>query len=148
LIKKLFHNTADHPLIQFVRYMMAGGLAFLVNAVLLFCLTIPDFFQKYYLIAASVSFIAGVIVAYILSVMWVFSRRNVSNKKLEFVLFVAVGVVGLVFNSVIITLCTEILFLKYFPITDKHIRINVSNVVSTAVVFIWNFTARKLALFR
>ena len=82
-------------------------------------------------------FLLGLLTNYVLSIAWVFSKRNVGSPWAEFAVFAVIGVVGLGMNELILWGLTGGLGL-YYP---------VSKLVSTAVVFGWNFGARKLALF-
>ena len=51
--------------------------------------------------------------------------------------FAIIGVIGLIFNELIMYAGTDILHLHYM----------VSKLISTAIVFFWNFFARKFLLF-
>jgi putative flippase GtrA len=66
----------------------------------------------------------------------------------EFLLFAGVGVIGLGLNTLFIYILTDIFFVKVMLIPGKQLRILVSKIISGAFVYIWNFTARKISLFR
>ncbi len=90
-------------------------------------------------IAASLSFIAGVFLAYQLSIRWVFLQRQYrQNPQLEWVTFVAVGIVGLAITQVILWIGIEIL--------GKNPEI--TRFIASGVTFVCNFFGRKLLLFR
>jgi putative flippase GtrA len=127
--KWLFQST-DKWLIQFIRYFFVGGVAALVNILLLFILT--DIFFIYYLLSNVLSFIAGLTVNYILSKRLVF-YTNFGNKKIEFILYGFIGGIGLVFDTGLIYFFTEIMGIYYL----------FSKIISTFLVFVWNFLARK-----
>ena len=44
--------------------------------------------------AAVLGFVGGVATAYLLSVRWAFRRRAVSDHRLEFLIFLGIGIVG------------------------------------------------------
>jgi putative flippase GtrA len=121
---------------QLMRYTIVGGVAFVVDFGSLYCLA--EFGKVHYLVSAALAFTLGLVVNYSMSVSWVFSRRNVSNRYAEFTIFAVVGVVGLGLNHVFMFFFTEKIALFYLQ----------SKLISTALVFLWNFFGRKLLLFR
>lgn len=134
-IRKILFEPTDNTLIQLLRYTFVGGTAFIVDFGLLYVLT--EYLNLHYLYSATLSFIAGVIVNYFLSKIWVFQKGKVSNRWIEFLIFALIGIIGLGFNN---------LFLWIF--TDKlHIYYMISKILTTLIVYLWNFFARKLILF-
>lgn len=121
---------------QFARYLVAGGLAFVVDAGSLYLLT--QFVGLYYLTSAAVGFLFGLVTCYCLNRLWVFDRRTVGNAALEFFVFTVIGVVGLGSNEVII----------WFVSGKIHIHYMVGKAISGGIVMFWNFGARKFLLFR
>lgn len=120
---------------QFFRYFVVGGVAFAVDFALLYLLT--EFARLYYLFSASLAFVAGVAVNYALSVTWVFNHRSIDNRMHEFAIFAVIGMLGLVFNAALIWFFTELAGLHYLG----------SKVVAAALIFLFNFGARKALLF-
>jgi putative flippase GtrA len=120
---------------QFFRYFIVGGVAFVVDFALLYLLT--EFARLYYLFSASVAFMAGIAVNYVLSVSWVFDHRCIDNRMHEFALFAAIGVLGLTFNAALIWLFTEQVGFHYL----------ISKMVAAALIFLFNFGVRKALLF-
>lgn len=136
LALELFKDPADSTHIQFFRYAFVGGIAFLFDFGILYALT--EFAGVYYLVSATLSFLAGLAVNYTLSVAWVFTRHTLRSRWLEFWIFVAVGVVGLGLNDLFMWLFTGVAGMYFLY----------SKIVATVLVFLWNFFARKLSLFR
>ena len=91
--KKIFYGASDNLLIQFVRYFFVGGFAFIVDFGLLYILS--EYAGLHYLLSATLSFIAGLVVNYIISCIWVFNNSKFRNRIVEFLFFAAIGVVGL-----------------------------------------------------
>ncbi|HTU25974.1 MAG TPA: GtrA family protein [Pirellulales bacterium] len=120
---------------QAVRYLAVGGIAFGVDFGVLVLLTE---ITGHYLIAASVAFVLGLMTNYLLCIRWVFTSRSLDQPWLEFAIFVAVGLVGLVLNEVLMYLGTDKLGFDY----------RISKLFSVALVLCWNFGARKILLFR
>ncbi len=134
--QRLFVNKTDSIFIQFFRYFFVGGFAFVVDFSLLWLLT--DIIKFNYLFSAALAFIAGLFVNYIISILWIFTGKGLKNKKVEFGIFALIGVVGLLFNELFIWLFTEIAGFYYL----------ISKVFSTAIVYFWNFFARKYILYK
>jgi putative flippase GtrA len=121
---------------EFIRYGVASLVALVVDVGLLAALV--SWAHVYYLLAALLSFVAGIIVTYVLSIAWVFKHRSFTgSRSKELMVFVAIGVVGLLFNELILWICTSFFGIHYL----------VSKGFSVIVVFLWNFTARKVTLF-
>ena len=136
LFKRLFYGTTDRLLVQFVRYFFVGGFAFVVDFGLLYILT--EYAGLHYLLSATLSFISGLLVNYIISCIWVFSTSKFKNRLVEFLFFAAIGVVGLLLNDALIWLFTDCIGTHYM----------FSKIVAAAIVYLWNFFARKYLVFR
>ena len=74
---------------------------------LLYVLT--DFAHLQYLVSASVSFVAGLVVNYRLSTAWIFRHSKMSNRGAEFTVFALIGVVGLGLNDLLMWVFTSLL---------------------------------------
>ena len=136
LFHKLFYGSTDKLLVQFVRYFFVGGFAFVVDFGLLYILT--EYAGLHYLLSATLSFIAGLLVNYIISCLWVFNGSKFKNRLVEFLFFAAIGVVGLALNDALIWLFTDCIGTHYM----------FSKIVAAAIVYLWNFFARKYLVFR
>lgn len=131
----LFFGKTDNTLLQLFRYTFVGGFAFVVDFGLLFVLT--EYVGFHYLVSAAVAFVAGLLVNYALSKLWVFSRTSYSNRLVEFLLFALVGIIGLGLTEVFMWCFTTLLGLYYI----------LSKVITTAIVYLWNFFGRKYLIF-
>ena len=135
IIQKYLLEKTDNGFIQFLRYCFVGGLAFLVDYGMLYVLS--DLISLHYIIAASVAFIAGLVVNYFLSTRWVFSGAKLTNKRREFIVFALIGVVGLFLTDLLMYVLTDKVGFHYL----------ISKLVTAAIVLFWNFIARKVILF-
>jgi putative flippase GtrA len=133
--RDLLLGPTGNLLYQFARYQVVGGLSFLVDFGSLYLLT--EFAGFHYLISAAVAFLIGLVTNYILSRIWVFDRRTMDRVTAEFLVFAAIGIVGLGMNEVIIWLVREKIHFHYL----------VGKAISAGIVAIWNFGARKCVLF-
>lgn len=136
LVKRILTEESDNTLIQIFRYTIVGGFAFVVDFGSLWALT--EFAGFHYLVSAALAFVLGLTTNYLLSIAWVFNRRNVENRSKEFLIFAMVGVVGIGVNELMIWSLTEYAGFHYLA----------SKIASTFVVYVWNFGARKILLFR
>ena len=98
---------------------------------------LTEYFGIYYLVSNIFAFLSGLIVNYILSLVWVFDNRKIKKKRKELIIFTIIGLIGLIFNQ----LCL------YSMIDIIGANIVFSKIISTAIVFVWNFGARKIILF-
>ena len=134
-LQSIFIDKTNNTFLQLFRYTFVGGIAFLADFGTLFALT--EFLNIHYLISAAIAFILGLTVNYFLSVKWVFNIRTVNNKLLEFWLFALIGIIGLGLNELFIWIFTDLLSIYYL----------LSKIITTAIVYFWNFLARKFFLF-
>lgn len=136
IIEKIFVQPTNNSIIQLFRYCFVGGFAFIVDAGGLFVLT--EYAGMYYLLSASVSFVLGLVVNYLLSTAWIFRKSKLKNKWAEFLIYSVIGVVGLGLNALFLWLFTD----------GLHIYYMLSKIITAALVMLWNFIARKYILFK
>lgn len=120
---------------QFARYVLVGGLAFIVDFTALFFLT--ESLEFHYLVSASIAFLLGLVTNYLLCISWIFHHRTVSNRLHEFIIFSLVGIAGLLLNNLLIFLLTEFVSFHYL----------MSKAVAAAVILVFNFSLRRSLLF-
>jgi putative flippase GtrA len=118
-----------------VGYAAASGCALIVDLGALDVLV--QLFKWWYLAAASVSFLAGMGVAYQLSVRLVFRHRKLEDRRKEFVSFLAIGMVGLTLNAAVIYVAVSV-FAIYFL---------AAKCIAAGFTFVFNFFARRQLLF-
>jgi putative flippase GtrA len=136
LLKETLQLTPSRKLsVQFLRSIIVSIIA------LVFDFGLLVFFKQelgiYYLLAATLSFLVGVIVNYLLSVYWVFAEHKLSSRRSELIIFVLINAVGLGLNLIIISSMVDLLGADY----------RAAKAVSTVVVFFWNFIIRKKILY-
>lgn len=116
---------------QLFRFGVVGGLAFLIDAGLLYILT--EFCHIHYLISSVISFTVSLAFNYILSIIWVFDVKKKQTYK-DVILFVVLSVIGLGINQLVMFLGVDFL----------HIYYMLCKVISTIIVMIYNFITRKI----
>jgi putative flippase GtrA len=116
-------------------YGAASAVALTVDVTILWILV--HFFAWGYLSAATTSFLAGAVVAYVLSVKLAFKQHRLGDRRVEFVSFVAIGALGVIVNSVVMALAINQLGLHYL----------IAKAVAAGCTFTCNFIARRQILF-
>jgi putative flippase GtrA len=133
--RKLFIGRSDHTIVQFIRYGFVavvalifdfGTYALLVRAA-----------DMYPVLAATIGFTLGLFVNYLLSISWVFKDRT-RSKRVEFTTFFVIGLIGLGLTDIIIWVLA----------VEMHGDELIAKLVAAAIVFFWNFGARKILLFK
>jgi len=122
-------------LLEFVKYFATSGAALGVDAGLL---ALGSAGGLPYPAGAAIGFVAGLVVAYVLSTRWVFEARSVKNGWAEFGVFATIGVAGLALTELIL----------WVAIDRLGWHLSVAKVCSAGLVFLFNFGARKALLFR
>ena len=98
----LMLGATEHLGVQFMRYIVVGGLATVADFGVLVVLT--SGLGVHYLISNAAGFVAGLTVNYVLSVLWVFASRKLKSRIAEFTIFAVVGVVGLGLSQLVMYL--------------------------------------------
>lgn len=136
MFEYLLKNKTNNTLIQLFRYTFVGGIAFIFDFGSLYVLT--EIYNIHYMISAAIAFLIGLSINYYLSIVWVFKKRSLKSKSLEFSIFMLIGLVGLILNELFIWIFTEIANIYYLN----------SKILSTFLVYLWNFFIRKYILFK
>ncbi|MBQ9673161.1 MAG: GtrA family protein [Ruminococcus sp.] len=136
-LKGIFITPTKNGFLQFFRYVFVGGIATVVDWGVLFLST--DFFHIYHMVSTIIAFIAGLITNFLLSKLIVFKANEARvNAAMEFVSYTVIGVIGLVITEIIMFLFTNCWSLYYM----------LSKVIATIIVLVWNYTARKLIIYK
>ncbi len=130
------YETYTRWLSEFVKYFIAGGLAFIVDFSILMLLY--RLFHVHYLMATAIGLLFGFTITYLLSIKWVFRYRSVSDQKSEVSIFFFIGIIGFILSELIMWIGVDILLLTV-PMTK---------LIAAGIVFVWNFLIRKILLFR
>jgi len=120
---------------QFVLYGAISVAALAVDYCLLIFLT--EYVGLYYLVSASISFLAGMLLVYVTSISFIFDERRLTSTSLELTSFVAIGLAGLVLNGLLLWAITSGTPLGY----------QLAKLPTAAIVFLFNYVARRNLLF-
>ena len=136
LLKSVFSDRSDDLKIQLLRYGIAGLTAATVDTGLLALLT-ELFGERLLLLWTAIAFTCGLATTYLMSIKWVFSNRTM-NQTAELLIFIVIGLVGLGLTELLVWVFAIKLGWHYL----------LAKITAATTVFIWNFSAKKLLLFR
>jgi len=131
---------------QIMKFSVVGVIAFFIDfGTYTFC----NFMGVPYLISGFLGFTISVIFNYILSMHWVFKRRDDISRAREFITFVLLSAVGLVINEVMLYLVISVVTPSWPWLQNTfsvHMIETIAKVIATAVVMVYNFISRKIFL--
>ena len=132
---------------QFLKFGLVGVLCFLIDFGIFTLLN--NVLGVYYLIANFFGFTISVIVNYIMSMKYVFVRKDDANKRLEFIIFVVLSIIGLFLTELIIWVCVDGIYVNVAALTGLMPRKAaevLGKIIATGIVMIYNFVTRKIFL--
>ena len=153
VIKKL---NEKYPLfMEIVRFVIVGGLAtladMLVMGVVLYAFDselYPHFYNVWYgggepstlatVVGTGAGFLTGLVINYVLSVIFVFNEKGKSKSAYGFIVFTVLSAVGLGIH----------LGGMYIGYDLLHINEWIVKIFLTAVVMVYNYVSKKLILFK
>jgi putative flippase GtrA len=128
---------------EFIRYLIVGGTAFIVDFTLLYLFKTYVFYNMEVTgvyISTALGFIGGLIYNYVLSLLYVFesAKKNQKGKDIRsFIVFTIIGVVGLLLTELGMYVGIELFAVNYLIV----------KVFVAGVVLIWNYSIRKILIF-
>ena len=141
---------------QMVKFGLVGAICFVIDyliglAVLnvLMAVLSADYFEVASVAGSVVGFTVSVVVNYILSFKFVFERKDDLDRRVEFVIFVVLSVIGLLINSLIIWIAVGPIYGSSSFLQENagyNLVYTGAKVVATAVVMVYNFVTRKIFL--
>jgi len=134
-IKDFIIKKTDNSYFQFIKYFFVSGIALFADISILFILT--EYFKVYYILSATISFLAGIAITYIFSKLYIFTKTKISNKINEFTIFLIIGIIGLILNNIFLYIFTEYFGIYYM----------LSKIFVIIVTYLWNYFARKKFIF-
>jgi putative flippase GtrA len=118
------------------KYLIVGATACLVDFLLFF--TLVNFFSLDWPYAASLSFISATVLNYRLSITYIFASGIKFKVREELLLIFLVSIFGL-----ILTQCFIYVFYNL-----ASINLFFSKVITTGIVFFWNYSSRRYIVFK
>ena len=127
-------QKTENLLIQIFKFGIVGGIAFLIDYVVLFCC--KEFIGLSVLLSAAIAFTVSVVYNYIASVKWVFDVNKEKSAKKNFVIFIILSIIGLIITEIIMWIGSDIMKINYLIV----------KIIATAIVMVFNFITRKMFL--
>lgn len=103
----------------------------------------------HYMTATFFGFTVSLIANYILSMKFVFERRDNLDRKVEFIAFVVLSVIGLGLNEIIIYGCVDGVYHNAKELQEligSGTAEMAGKIIATGIVMIYNFVTRKIFL--
>lgn len=137
---------------EFIRYCFVGGTAFVFDFATYWIfrdlIFIPwlgeEYFKNHFLpvsISITVGFIVGLIINYILSILWVFTTKKQQEQGKNakaFWIFTIIGIIGYGLKQL----------LMFIGVSLLGINDIIFNMIAAGIVLIWNYLARKVIIFK
>ena len=131
MLHKLFVAKSDHGLVQLIRYGLVVAIAAPID--LGGYILLKSQLRIYYVLAATLSFTASLIVNYLLSIASVWTNHTGRQRHIDATIFGIIGIVGLLLTDLIVFICTDFMKLNYI----------ISKLIAFMIVFFWSFGARR-----
>lgn len=141
-------------LFEFIRYCFVGGAAFVVETLTHWALwkwVLDGETSLNTFIATAAGFTVGLIVNYVLSILWVFTTKTQQKqgKSLKaFVIFTIVGLVGFGLKELLMWLGAAVFGVPLASFGDTPLPYYTSHIISAGIVLIWNYAGRKIFVFK
>ena len=140
--KQLFFEPTENNVIQFFRYCFVGGIATVVEGGALWLIQHFIFSDEkaiFVYLSQAIAFVLGTITNFVLSRLFVFQASKKSMKITgEFIVVFIISAVGLLVKEGLLWCFNIQLGIHYMLVW----------VVSTALVLIWNYVARRVFIYK
>jgi len=126
---------------QFLSYFGVGGVSALVEWVVFTLL--ESLLNLPYLLATVIAFVFSTTVNWLLGRRFTFRHAEYRGSRLQEAAQVfLVSAIGLVFNMLLMLLFVDVCRM------DTHLLKTAAKILSTGIVFVWNYLSRKLWIYR
>ena len=126
---------------EFLRYIVVGGSAFVLDFVTMCIFKELVFKGEHLFIAVFIGYLVGLIYNFLLSNWYVFKNgfEKIKGKEItSFIIFAVIGIIGLGLTEILMYLFVNILALWYI----------FAKILSAGIVLFWNYIARKLIIYK
>ncbi len=147
-MKKLIEQILKFGVVGVLCFFIDFGLYTICN--MIFKATgVSETFTYYYLVSGIVGFAVSMIVNYLLSMKFVFERKDDISRTREFVTFFVLSVIGMGINELILYLGIEVIYTKWTWMQSwmsVSFRDTFFKLAATGIVMVYNFITRKIFL--
>ena len=144
-MKKLIDQIAKFGVVGVVCFFIDWGIYNIFNFIFRKC-GIADSFPEYYLVSKAIAFVVSMVSNYLLSMKFVFVRRDDMSRKKEFVIFVILSTIGLLINEICLFIGMDLIYgnWKFLQkLMNRTVAENFFMIGATGVVMVYNFVSRK-----
>lgn len=141
-------------IMQILKFGVVGGLSFVIDFVI--TLIVSTIMRKFIgstvesaaAIGGLFGFCISLIFNYIMSMKFVFERKDDMDRKKEFLIFTVLSIIGLGINELILYFGVLIINMSMADIVEAYPSIVTAFVkmVATGIVMVYNFISRKMTL--
>lgn len=146
-------NNMSQLIAQILKFGVVGGLSFLIDFII--TLAVSTVLRKGGISVENAATIGGLfgfmislIFNYIMSMKYVFTRKDDMDRKKEFLIFAVLSVIGLGINELILYFGVLICNTQLPKIVEAYPTIVTAGVkmFATGIVMVYNFISRKMTL--
>jgi putative flippase GtrA len=149
-----FRQTHPKEFTRFIKFAVVGAFGavidfavlnlswYIINDVLQWNI-LPQF-NGNLILANTIAFCAAVLSNFTWNRLWTFPESRTRKKRRQLPQFALVNIVGLVINTIVLTIAYSIL-INYF---DEALSRNIAKAFAIGVVLFWNFGANRLWTYR
>lgn len=146
-------NNMSQLIAQILKFGVVGGLSFLIDFII--TLAVSTVLRKGGISVENAATIGGLfgfmislIFNYIMSMKYVFTRKDDMDRKKEFLIFAVLSVIGLGINELILYFGVLICNTQLPKIVETYPTIVTAGVkmFATGIVMVYNFISRKMTL--
>lgn len=141
---------------QIAKFGVVGVICFFVDFLIYTALNlvfratgVDQAFPSYYLLSQFISFVISCVTNYLLSMKYVFVRRDDMSRTKEFVVFFLLSAVGLLINELVLYVGMDVVYMGNAWLR-AHMGTGFAETFfkcfATGVVMVYNFISRKLTL--
>ncbi|MBP3735822.1 MAG: GtrA family protein [Lachnospiraceae bacterium] len=147
-MKKLLDQIAKFGIVGVICFLIDYVIYLIFNAI--FRRTgLADVYENYYLISQAISFIVSMVCNYLLSMKFVFTRKDDMSRKKEFVIFAVLSTIGLVINEICLYIGLGLIYRHVAfvrGLMSEGFAETFFKFGATGVVMVYNFISRKMFL--
>ena len=144
-MKKLLDQIAKFGIVGVVCFFIDFGLYNLFN-IIFRALGLP---QQMYLVSGVIGFGVSMVCNYLLSMKFVFVRRDDISRRREFITFFVLSVIGMGINELVLYLGVDVIY-ENWALLKRFMSRSFAEVffklAATGIVMVYNFISRKLTL--
>ena len=142
---------------QIAKFGLVGVLCFIIDYAVYRVMNVvferagvAERFPQYVYVSLAIAFAVSVVVNYLLSMRFVFTRKDDMSRKREFTIFLVLSIIGLAVNELCMFVGLDLIYENWAWLKGIMSRDFAQNIFfkfgATGVVMVYNFITRKLFL--